>query len=190
MIFPRRLAPTLSSELVTSPSSHPWPLTCPRFEESAPSGQINFSSPSGALLVLSNAMGRYSLKYHWGRKNILFSPLLKVWTWNEVNSRQLVQVSSNTWKWKCCIYPRLVAPDSAITPLSNIAAHEQTKNSKLWKKEKDQTRENLGPRPWTTGNKTSDQATLLELNSKWERKLPTLYFHLFYDIGYSPILRI
>ena len=41
------------------------------------------------------------------------------------------------------IYPWLVAPDSAITPLSNIAAHEQTKNSKLWEKEKDQTSENL-----------------------------------------------
>ena len=49
------------------------------FEESAPTGQINFSSPSGAWLV---------------------------------------------------------APDSAITPLSNIAAHEQTKNSKLWKRKK------------------------------------------------------
>ena len=34
------------------------------------------------------------------------------------------------------IYRWLVAPDSAITPLSNIAAHEQTKNSKLWKRKK------------------------------------------------------
>lgn len=85
------------------------------------------------------------------------------------------KISSRRWKWKICknIYLWLVAPDSAITPLSNIAAHEQTKNSKLWKKEKDQTSENLEPRPWTTGNKTSDQATLLELNSKWEGKLPT-----------------
>ena len=53
------------------------------FEESAPTGQINFSSPSGA--------------------------------------------------WP-------VAPDSAITPLSNIAAHEQTKNSKLWKRKRSNER--------------------------------------------------
>ena len=70
--------------------SSPTPDLVLGFEESAPTGQINFSSPSGAWLV---------------------------------------------------------APDSAITPLSNIAAQEQTKNSKLWKKEKDQTSENLEPRP-------------------------------------------
>ena len=103
----------------------PWAchLLCPGFEESAPSGQINFSSPSGARPA-----------------------------------------------WASLGHPG-PAPDSAITPLSNIAAHEQTKMLNFV--ERKRSNENQEPRPWTTGNKTSDRATLIELNFKWGGEMLT-----------------